>query len=445
MLDSTTLLNTLERLLPPAFETILCKFNMPAHLHRKEVTQTQQAIDLIKFAEMENRLPELAALLSQKPTEANEKPQFFLLPSGFNPKRFMQRDEMLATLAHRLQTQRRVALCGLGGMGKTQIALYYAHLHRTEYRAVLWVSADSPQRLQAELAALAAPLGLPTAQEQALNVRQVLNWLSEEDLMICDNADDAEAIDALKSHLPASPQVLLTSRAHTLRPLAENLDVPHWTAQEGAAFLWKRCGRAAPQADSSCDQAEQQAALQLAQALDGLPLALDQAAAYIDENSCTFADYLQLYQHHAKTLLAERGLTAFDADHPLPVVATWQPSLEKIAAASPATLELLHLCAFLDADQIPESLPRRALGVADDFAWNALLKPALRYSLLRRSPHDKQLSLHRLVQQVLRWELDETAQRANFRKARLNLNIGHCARLYCPVRCRRRLGSSIMD
>ncbi len=185
----------------------------------------------------------------------------------------------------------------------------------------------------------------------------------------------------------------------------------HWTAQEGAAFLWKRCGRAAPQAGSSCDQAEQQAALQLAQALDGLPLALDQAAAYIDENSCTFADYLLLYQQHAKTLLAQRGQTAFDADHPLPVAATWQPSLEKIAAQSPASLDLLFLCAFLDAEQIPESLPRRALAVTDDLAWNALLKPVLRYSLLRRQAQDKRLSLHRLVQQVVRWELTDTAQR----------------------------------
>ncbi len=164
-----------------------------------------------------------------------------------------------------------------------------------------------------------------------------------------------------------------------------------------------------PRAGSTCDQAEYQAAQALVTALDGLPLALDQAAAYIGANLCTFQDYLTLYQHHAQALLAERGLTAFDADHPLPVVATWQPSLEKIAASSPDTLDVLHLCAFLDADQIPESISRHALNTADDFVWNAWLKPALQYSLLHRIPQDKQLSLHRLVQQVLRWELD-TAQ-----------------------------------
>ncbi|GEM_PF-2457934 len=204
MHDSNTLLDTLKHLPAAVFEEILLKFEMPTGLCRKEVTQTQQAIDLIKFAKAQNRLSELAALVPQKTTQNNENPQFFLLPSGFKPNPyFTQRDAVLATLARRLQTQRRVALCGLGGMGKTQIALHYAHLHCAKYRAVLWVSTDSPQRLQAELAGLAEPLSLPTAQEQALNVRQVLNWLSEEDLMICDNADDAEAIDALKSHLPA--------------------------------------------------------------------------------------------------------------------------------------------------------------------------------------------------------------------------------------------------
>lgn len=115
-----------------------------------------------------------------------------------------------------------MALCGLGGIGKTQVTLQYAHLHRTDYRAVLWVSADSAQRLQAELSALAAPLGLPVAQEQALNVRRVLEWLSADDLVVFDNADEPAAI---KAWLPATAQVLLSSRASSLRPLAESLPV----------------------------------------------------------------------------------------------------------------------------------------------------------------------------------------------------------------------------
>jgi hypothetical protein len=101
--------------------------------------------------------------------------------------------------------------------------------------------------------------------------------------------------------------------------------------------------------------ADQKKASEIALQLDGLPLALDQAGAYIEETGCGLSGYLSRYQNHAPALLRRRGMLT--ADHPDPVASTWALSFEKIEQANPATAaELLKFCAFLHPDGIPEAL-----------------------------------------------------------------------------------------
>ena len=128
--------------------------------------------------------------------------------------------------------------------------------------------------------------------------------------------------------------------------------------------------------------------------LDGLPFALDQAGACIEETGCGLSGYLNLYRSHGLELLRSRG--ALTSDHPDPVATTWALSFENIEKASPAAAELLRFCAFLHPDGIPEEVfskgaPERepALGVvaSDTLAWNNALAEILKYSLFRRDPN----------------------------------------------------------
>ena len=124
---------------------------------------------------------------------------------------------------------------------------------------------------------------------------------------------------------------------------------------EGALFLLRRAHIIAQ--DASLDYAspdDRTNAHEIVQVLDGLPLAIDQAAAYIEESKCSPADYLDLYQKRRLELLNRRG--KFVSDHPQPVATTWSLSFKMVQQANPAAAELLRLCAFLHPDAIPEEI-----------------------------------------------------------------------------------------
>ncbi|HEY7416467.1 MAG TPA: hypothetical protein VH593_14840 [Ktedonobacteraceae bacterium] len=142
-------------------------------------------------------------------------------------------------------------------------------------------------------------------------------------------------------------------------------------------------------------------------ALDGFPLALDQAGAYIEETRCGFAAYLQLYEQHRTQLLARRGKQA--TNYPASVATTWDLSFQKIEQTQPAAAELLRLCAFLAPDHIPEELIAKGAthwpallqeAVSNSLRFNELLEALLAFSLIKRLASEQLLSLHRLVQAV---------------------------------------------
>lgn len=127
--------------------------------------------------------------------------------------------------------------------------------------------------------------------------------------------------------------------------------------------------------------------------MDGLPLALDQAATYFEETGCGLAGYLNLSRTHSADLLCQRGGQI--ADHPEPVATTWSLSFQRVEEANPAAADLLRLCAFLAPDAIPETLLFGKASVlpatlqpqaADPLAANATLAVLQRYSLVTRHP-----------------------------------------------------------
>jgi tetratricopeptide (TPR) repeat protein len=153
-------------------------------------------------------------------------------------------------------------------------------------------------------------------------------------------------------------------------------------------------------------------------AMGGLPLALDQAGAYIEETSCGLPGYLDLYRTHHTYLLQRRS--SGPSDHPEPVAVTWRLAFLKVERTNPAAAELLRFCAFLAPDAIPEAIitegstklgPILGPVAVDALALNTALEVLRMYSLVRRNPDTKTLIIHRLVQAVLKESMDAQVQR----------------------------------
>jgi hypothetical protein len=161
-------------------------------------------------------------------------------------------------------------------------------------------------------------------------------------------------------------------------------------------------------------QAERNKAKGISQKMDGLPLALDQAGAYIEETSCGLAGYIDLYQKRGDKLLKRRG--GLVTDHPEPVATTWFLSFEKVVLANPAAADLLRLCAFLAPDAIPEEVinegapdlsPILQHVAADPFELHTAIEALHKFSLVKYDPEMKTLTIHRLVQVVIKDGMDQ--------------------------------------
>jgi tetratricopeptide (TPR) repeat protein len=315
------------------------------------------------------------------------------------------------------------AISGLGGIGKTQLALEYAYRYREHYPFVFWVRAEHRETLVTELVTLAGLLHLPQHQEAAKTIAVLVQWLAAHQgwLLIFDNVDDLALIaEYLPNHHTGA--ILLTTRLAQTQPLAAPLTVNSMDEHAGAEFLLRRArilgmGQVLEDAPAS----DQQAACQICRLVGGLPLALDQAGAYIDEVQCQVQEYLAFYQRDRQVrtrLLQRRGKGG--SGHPEAVATTWALAFSRVEQASQAAADLLRACTFLDPDLIAEDFIRQSAAcwsaelarvASNDFEWNETLGELLKYALMRRTREQHTLSLHRLVQTVLRDALDEPTTR----------------------------------
>src|SRR5450755_3445886 len=349
-------------------------------------------------------------------------PPIWNIPYPQNPL-FTGREELLTQLATTLHAGQPTALSqpqaisGLGGIGKTQIAVEYAYRSRGDYQAVLWAQADTRENLTSSYLTVAALPNLPekSEQESARVIAAVKNWLQRHMgwLLILDNADD---LALARDFLPPSfgGHVLLTTRAQATGRFAHRLEIDILSTELGALFLLRRAGRLAPDASlKQAEAAEQVCAKEICGEVGGLPLALDQAGAYIEETQCNLSDYQQRYQTRRARLLQRRG--GLVPDHPDAVTATWSLAFEKVEQANPAAADLLRLCAFLAPDAIPEEIITRGaahLGpllepvASDPTDLDEAIAALGTYSLMRRDATEKTLSMHRLVQAVLKDQMN---------------------------------------
>jgi tetratricopeptide (TPR) repeat protein len=292
---------------------------------------------------------------------------------------FSGRDDFLEAL-HKLTAPVR-AIQGLGGLGKTQTAIEFAYRYLGEYTAGFWMTADSRDALVSGFAAL----GDQKEQDLAKAARGALRWFEENSgwLLILDNVDDWSVV---KEWLPAARRglVLITTRLQSTGIIAKGLDLPKMTPAEGAQFLLRRAKVEKP------SQSDRSAARKIAEEVGGLPLALDQAGAFMEEMQASAAEYLKVY---GAKLRARRG---WASDHDS-VTLTFTLAFEKLS--EPAR-DIVRMCAFLAPDAIPEEVLTE--GKEPDLPFRQAAAEAARYSLIGRNPANKTFDIHRLVQAVIK-------------------------------------------
>lgn len=327
-------------------------------------------------------------------------------------------ETLASNQAHMMALSQTLAVSGLGGIGKTQTALEYAYRYRNEYRAVLWVRADTREMLVGDFVSIAGLLNLPEKNEQDhnLTIRALHRWLQENNgwLLILDNADDLETVSQFMP-VGGTGHILLTTREQVTGTLAQRIEMDTMEQGEGALFLLRRAKLVEPEAPlDTTTYVDWTKAKKIVRVMDGLPLALDQAAAYIEETECGLSGYLERYQLRSRQLLKRRGSTT--SAHPEPVATTWSLSFERVAKANLAAADLLSLCAFLHPDAIPEEVitkgapelgPALRSAAPDPLDLDSAIQEVRKYSLLRRVPDARILVIHRLVQAVLKDNMDQ--------------------------------------
>ncbi|MEU4243726.1 FxSxx-COOH system tetratricopeptide repeat protein [Actinoplanes sp. NPDC026619] len=320
---------------------------------------------------------------------------------------FTGRQELLAEIRAVLTGPSRMplSLVGLGGVGKTQLALQYVNQWATEYDVLWWVPAEDPSQAIAAIAALGEQLGINPSNDMRQTVRDVLTALEASALrwlMIYDNADQPQDLTAL---LPAAGgQVLVTSRNYAWASAAGTpFSVGVFSRDESIAFM-REWGVTAPADD--CDT--------LADQLGDLPLAVDQVCAMQTATGMPLGEYLRLFAEHLDELLAA-GLRPGSRTT---TVATFvNVAAGRLRSESVAASQLLELLAFMAPSPVSIYLLHRGRGAEVTAPLGRLLyntgelsKLALqlsRYGLAQVSDDAQQIQMHRLVQLMVREGLSE--------------------------------------
>jgi tetratricopeptide (TPR) repeat protein len=329
------------------------------------------------------------------------------LPAVWNvPARnpaFTGRGALLAGLRERLTSGDRAlvqAMHGLGGVGKTSLAVEYAYLFAGQYDLGWWINADQAALIAEQVAALGVAAGWVgadtpvTAAAQAVmgRLRTLPMWL-----LVFDNVEDPAAVHAWVPNGPG--HVVITSRRSGFTGIAVPVGVDVFTRDESVAFLREQVP-GLDEGDSG----------RLARALGDLPMALAQAAGLLAETRMTVAEYLDELGQHAGELLDDR----VPAGYPASLAASVRLSVDRLGQEDPAAVRLLQLCAVLAPEPIPLAwwehapdgvLPAPLAGaVRRPLAFRRALGRLAGYGLARVDTET--LQVHRLTQAVLRDQLD---------------------------------------
>ena len=325
-------------------------------------------------------------------------------------KNFTGREELLSELRERVTGQVTAvlahALHGMGGVGKTHLAVEYAYRYMSDYDVIWWIPADQIPLVRSSLAALAPRLGLEDVVPGRVEdtVSAVLEALRRGEpykrwLLIFDNADQPEEIRDL---LPTGPgHVIVTSRNHRWQSVADAVEVDVFSRDESLEFLRRRV-----------PGITEEESVRLAEELGDLPLALEQAGALQVESGMSVDEYLELLAEESSKVLAENP----PADYPVGVAAAWSLSMARLKEQTPAAFELLRRLAYFGPEPIERDIFKHAklvLGpplrkdIGDPISFARATRELGRYALAKVDNYHKTLQVHRLIQKLIRDEIPD--------------------------------------
>jgi tetratricopeptide (TPR) repeat protein len=302
-----------------------------------------------------------------------------------------------------------IALHGLGGVGKTQIAIEYVYRFKSDYDLICWISGEVPMQMRSSLAEIAPDLNIPAGGDLELTLAAVSDALRSGEpysrwLLVVDNAENPAE---LMRYLPQDAgHVLITSRNQTWSGFAQTFPVGEFTREESISLIQRR-GRGISEADAD----------QLAERLGDLPIAIEQAAAWQAESGMPVQRYLTLLGERMSTLLTENPPQGYN----LSVVAAWELAFDDLQRHSPEGAALVELCSFLGPEPIPYTLLwsfRHASGLPaeladmlqDDVHFHRAVRQVNQRALIKVDPTRETVTEHRLVQAVLRERLSKERQ-----------------------------------
>ncbi|MET3428570.1 tetratricopeptide (TPR) repeat protein [Actinoplanes tereljensis] len=331
---------------------------------------------------------------------------------------FTGRDTILEELRERLNASNAdngpAVLQGIGGVGKTQIAIEYLHRFAADYDIVWWISGDQPGLVPATLADLAGVLDLEVSgsvdnQKAAALEALRLGKPSPRWAVIFDNTDDPEQ---LRDLVPTGQgDVIVTTRGGEWSREAWTIDVNVFTREESVELISRRV--------PGIDRA---GADQIAEKLGDLPLAVEQAASWLAATAMSPDSYLEILDENLPRILELKA----GPDYPHPAAQIWRVPQQRLRESNPAAAHLVELCAFFAPEPIPTVLLSSpgmvaALGrdnprLRDPLLYGSLVREITRYGLARQDSSIQALRMHRLVQNVIRSDLTTEVQQERQRQ-----------------------------
>jgi tetratricopeptide (TPR) repeat protein len=343
------------------------------------------------------------------------------MPYDRNPH-FTGRDELLSELRDKLDEVKpktynhRIAIYGMGGVGKTQLAIEYVHRYKALYDGIFWISAVDNAQLLSGFQEIGIITGCVKTRDlkPIEQVKAVLSWLRQEDswLLMIDNLDDISVVDGYLPQIKKGGHTLITTRyPESWNIPAEGIEIPVLLEDSAIELL---CLRSRV---NNVDQMRQ--AAEIVKELGYLALAIEHASAYIRSSTGGISQFLPMYRQSRKRV-HNRKLTG-NSTYPKSIATTFLLSLDKIKEGEfgMQAIELLQLFVFLNPDGIlidflrsgREGLSdeRREI-IEDDFVFEESLKSLHELSLVGLSQKKDSIVIHRLIQAVIRDELSQTEE-----------------------------------